>query len=1091
MLRELQSAPFLLWSERVMRGTASFARDGRCLAADAAACRLLGVEEAEKITAFEELFRSVAASGDPAAGALLPINCERVLADGRVLEFTLLPFEALGWSLLLVDISEQKLVANRARFLSLIARKIAGASSLSSAMRRVLRSMCRHAGWSYAEAWLPDSEGKRLLLSTTWHAEGSDIAGFAGARAQSVPLDFGLPGTAWNSRRTMFAPDMSAEVEFGLDDQTKGLWRDLQGAMAIPLIHGDQVFAVITLFAGGRDRGDTAASELIAAVVPQLYGVFKAKRAEEERARAQTMLTNILETAGDAIVAIDRDSRIVIFNGEAERIFGYRAEEALGQPLALLLPQDVKGMHAAHIGRFVLAKEQRRLMGSRSEIRARRKDGEEFDAEAAISKMNFGGEMIFTAVLRDVTVRRRADRALFESESRFQAMTANVPGIVYQLIYTPSGEFRYTYMSAGVKEMFGVEAEDVLTNPGIFVNIIVPEDAKRLRSAFKRSAAMMSPTAFEFRARTARGDVRWSRGSSRPRRDESGNVIWDGVAIDVTEEKNATEELKQSEASLVNAQRIAKLGNWSWDPSGQRFHWSREARRILGFPDGHEREAQEALVGCVHPEDRAAVRAAMRQCLRDKWPVSFDHRIFLPDGQVRTVHVEAEVTVNEGGLVTEVGGTIQDITERRLAEDAIQSANRALRTLSACNEAVVRAASEADLLKEICQILTHVGGYASAWFGEAAEEQDALIRPAANAGCRADRGDCLMSCWTRPGSAVEYGCLPAAREALPVPKWGPCPRLTGASPVAASLVLPVGIDEESYGVLSVCSNAQSVFGEKERLLLRKLTDNLAHGIRSLRSEVKLRAAIKRADAASRSKSEFLANMSHELRTPLNAIIGFSEVMQKELMGPIGSPKYRDYVADIFSSGRHLLAIINDILDLARVEAGSAAMDEQATVAEEIIAFCLRMVMDRAEKGRIELIYRERETAPTIIVDQRLFKQILINLLTNAIKFTEPGGRVEIGHQCLANGDILFRVTDTGIGMTPLEIADAMKPFSQVDSSLSRKYEGTGLGLPLAEAFARLHGGELIVESAPKIGTTVSVRLPAFRHVASTRIAAGH
>jgi signal transduction histidine kinase len=236
-----------------------------------------------------------------------------------------------------------------------------------------------------------------------------------------------------------------------------------------------------------------------------------------------------------------------------------------------------------------------------------------------------------------------------------------------------------------------------------------------------------------------------------------------------------------------------------------------------------------------------------------------------------------------------------------------------------------------------------------------------------------------------------------------------------------------------------------------------------------------------AERANRTKSEFLANISHELRTPLNAIIGFSELIVSEAMGPIGNAQYKDYLNDVLGSGRHLLDVINDIIDLARAEAGRLELNEEPTDLAEAANAVLRIMRERAMRGRLQLGTDLDEDLPPIQADPRKLRQILTNLVSNAIKFTREGGAVTVAARREAQtGDVLIQVIDTGIGIAADDIPTAFKPFGQIDARLSRQYEGTGLGLPLTKVMVELHQGRITIDSAVGIGTTVTVRLPASR-----------
>ena len=248
----------------------------------------------------------------------------------------------------------------------------------------------------------------------------------------------------------------------------------------------------------------------------------------------------------------------------------------------------------------------------------------------------------------------------------------------------------------------------------------------------------------------------------------------------------------------------------------------------------------------------------------------------------------------------------------------------------------------------------------------------------------------------------------------------------------------------------------------------------------------LLASKEAAEIANRSKSEFLASISHELRTPLNAIIGFSELMEKEVLGPLGRGEYKDYASDIRESGRHLLDLINDILDLSKIESGKASLIEDIIEVPQIVGSSITMVKGRARNGGIDLIVDLPPEPPLLKADSRKLKQILVNLLSNGIKFTPEGGSVSLLFEEIADGGAVLRVVDTGIGMAPKDIPVALQPFRQIDSDLNRKFEGTGLGLPLCKALCEMHDGRLEIDSGLGRGTSVAVRLPAERvcHVAS-------
>ncbi|MCG8594830.1 MAG: CHASE2 domain-containing protein [Kiloniellales bacterium] len=250
-----------------------------------------------------------------------------------------------------------------------------------------------------------------------------------------------------------------------------------------------------------------------------------------------------------------------------------------------------------------------------------------------------------------------------------------------------------------------------------------------------------------------------------------------------------------------------------------------------------------------------------------------------------------------------------------------------------------------------------------------------------------------------------------------------------------------------------------------------------------RRQQELLVAKEEAEAARRSMSGFLANMSHELRTPLNAIIGFSSMMKDEMVGPLGDKAYKSYANDIHASGSLLLDIINDVLDVSKIEAGKHRIEEDQVQVGQLLNSCLRLIGTRASAAGLSLERRSDLDELELRADPRALKQILLNLLSNAIKFTPRGGRIELVVLHDAEGDVLFQVSDDGIGMAAEDIPRALAVFGQIESDLASRHQGTGLGLPLAQRLTEMHGGTLELESAPGRGTNVTVRLPAARVLA--------
>jgi signal transduction histidine kinase len=305
----------------------------------------------------------------------------------------------------------------------------------------------------------------------------------------------------------------------------------------------------------------------------------------------------------------------------------------------------------------------------------------------------------------------------------------------------------------------------------------------------------------------------------------------------------------------------------------------------------------------------------------------------------------------------------------------------------------------------------------------------------------------------------------------------------------SSLLLPVGaliagllaLSFDAYAFDGMRLDAAYPASAAGMLAILLLGRRLMHEQKAREArEAKLRETLFKVETASRAKSEFLANMSHELRTPLTAIIGFSEILKLELFGPLGVPRYRGYAADIHASGTHLLDLVTDILDMARIEAGETQLHETALDIAAVIRDAGRMVAIRAEAKKITVTISIPANLPRLRADERLVRQMILNLLSNAVKFTPGGGAIGVGAAIERDGRLAIAITDTGIGIGPEDLDKVIKPFSVVESAMTSDFSGIGLGLPLTKSMAELHGGTLELTSTLGVGTTARLRFPADR-----------
>jgi len=509
--------------------------------------------------------------------------------------------------------------------------------------------------------------------------------------------------------------------------------------------------------------------------------------------------------------------------------------------------------------------------------------------------------------------------------------------------------------------------------------------------------------------------------------------------------------LQQQQVQLRESHRVARLGYWVADPANDMITDYDLLAEQLGLADAAPMPVAAAS-RLIHPEDRHAFAAGYDALLRGGGRFDVQVRVGSEAGGWRW-HAAAGVLQADHAGRRRVFGLMQDIDAAKRAEIAAARQTHLLQTVIDAIPCVIVVKNA-----ELRYVLANA--YARRLYG-ARESMigrrlcEVLPGPTAELGELEDRAVLNGHPVTFRESTRDYG--PGQPTDWLISKLT-IPSRPGGRP---DYLLTVSFDITPLKHAEAAAQQARREVEHQALQLKELAEQY-------------RREYDRALAASRAKSDFLANMSHELRTPLNAVIGFSEIISGELYGAV-PPKYRECGEDILASGRHLLSLINDILDTARIEAGHYTLDIRETDAEEIIAAALRLVRGRAAARSILL---EQELGPglrDLALDGQALKQIALNLLTNAIKFTPPGGRVKVSAVNLEGG-LLFCVRDTGIGIRKDYLDRIFEPFWQAEGPLARRHEGTGLGLAITRQLVMLHHGEIGVESEPGNGTLVRVLL---------------
>lgn len=507
--------------------------------------------------------------------------------------------------------------------------------------------------------------------------------------------------------------------------------------------------------------------------------------------------------------------------------------------------------------------------------------------------------------------------------------------------------------------------------------------------------------------------------------------------------------LMDTERRFRTAVEAARCGIWEWDLVADRVYVSDLMGTMLGWTEGGI-FTSEAVLERVSPDHRERVLKALRGAgLHGAFDVCFR----APGAQGRAMWIDARGQAfgerTESGF-TRIVGVALDVTDERIAQARAQAAEMRLRS-------AIESASEAFALWDRGGRLLLSNENFRYWFAL----EPRLLRPGA-----------------RYPEVMKAAALAIARET---------PGEAGMREAETGDGRWIQISERRTadgGLVLTAADVTAIKRQEEaRARNEAELEQLVARLRQHQAELAILAREyetekTRAEAANRAKSEFLANMSHELRTPLNAINGFSEIMAAEMFGPLGDARYKEYAQDIFNSGHHLLALINDVLDMAKIEAGKFTLHYERVSLEQVVQDAVRLMRGRAEAVGLELRVVLNDL-PEIDADYRALKQILLNLLSNAVKFTPRGGTIILRGE-LVGQHARLSIRDTGIGISREDLTRLARPFEQVESQQAKTQQGTGLGLALTRSLIEMHGGRFELTSEPGLGTTAMVALPVER-----------
>ncbi len=533
---------------------------------------------------------------------------------------------------------------------------------------------------------------------------------------------------------------------------------------------------------------------------------------------------------------------------------------------------------------------------------------------------------------------------------------------------------------------------------------------------------------------------------------------------------NAMRAKVEAESRFRLAVEAARCGVWEWRLDDDTLFMSDVMGAMLGWGGGGVAKGEE-VIARIAPEHQTRVRQALREAQRlGGFDVSFHVPGPVPDAAQGGSWLDARGQgFGEGsnGFASIIGVAL-DVTDERNVELRAQRAEQRL-------QYAIESVSEAFVLWNRAGRLVMCNQNYRDFFAL----EPRMVKPGAEHKLVQKVADLSIKQRSQP-----FPDRPGIRQVETVDgRW-----------------LQISERRTADGGL-VMTAADVTALKKQENALRRNEEALQNAVQKLEENAselaelaaKHQAETIRAEGANQAKSEFLANMSHELRTPLNAINGFSEMMAEEMFGPLGDKRYKGYATDILASGQHLLALINDILDMSKIEAGKMSLHPEPLQIADVVEDAVRLIRGRAETAGLTLLVNIAPGAPVVEADYRAIKQVLLNILSNALKFTPGGGRITIAVDRLPQGEaperLKIAITDTGIGIAESDLARLAKPFEQIESQHSKTQQGTGLGLALTKSLVELHGGVLDIKSKAGAGTTVSFTLPV-KHAATGQSGGG-
>ena len=755
----------------------------------------------------------------------------------------------------------------------------------------------------------------------------------------------------------------------------------------------------------------------------------------------------ILDTAHDAIIGIDKNQNILLFNQGAERIFGYAAADVMGKEIDILLPLGASETNRAYMRHFAESDVESRIVEEGRELSGRRKDGTLFPAEASMAIASANGQPIFIVTLRDVAEHRQAEQSLWESAEKYRLIVENITEIIYKIdVENDAFLGKPQFIGSATEKILGYPADDFLRDPSLWFRIIHPEDVSGVVETTEKIIASQEPGIRHYRLlHKLTGQYLWIEDRLVMLLDENGRVNGiQGVARDLTQFRQVEQSLRESEARFRGFLDSAPDAMVIVNRNGQITLTNIQVERLFGY-------TQSELLG-------QSIEALIPERFHSRHPA---HRTgFFADPHTREMGaglelyarrkdgsefaVEISLSSHTIGDEVVVLSALRDISERKKAEEKLINSERYL------SEAV-RMAQLGTWQWDILADETEWSSELYAIFGVTPEEFDPNVHEQFLACLHPEDRE-------RVAHIVEQVIILQESQVI---------ILQESIEITYRIVRP---DDEVRHIQATVYLDVDNSGQVTHLY------GISQDVTERRQVERESAARQVAEQANAAKSEFLSLMSHELRTPMNSILGFAQLLEISRKEPLTQTQ-QARTQQILKAGEHLLGLINEVLEISRIEAGRLGISPEAvnvtSLGDEVIGLTAPLAAERdihihSDFGSDGPVY--------ITADSQRLKQVLINLLTNAIKYNVEGSDVWLACQPRPDGWTRISVHDNGPGIPPEDQARIFQPFERLGAEQS-EVQGTGLGLTLAKQLVELMGGQIGLQSKEGEGVTFWLDLP--------------